>query len=86
MSLKLSRFLKLTLLICVASFLVFIASRIMLRPERVSEKLMRLGGRIIKKATTNTGEVAIFSGIIVSVLWALIAAMSWKEKRHPEDS
>jgi|SaaInlStandDraft_1057018.scaffolds.fasta_scaffold21533_2 hypothetical protein len=86
MNVKLKRFLKLTLFFCVASFLIFMTSKIMLRPERVSEKLMRLGGRIIKKATMNTAEVAIFSGIIIFFLWAVIAAISWKENRQPKGS
>lgn len=84
MILKHRSYLKLVLWACAGLCVLSLTILILQQPERVSERLMRLGGRIIMKATSNTGGVAIFGGLSVITLWLGIATVVFREQDQDE--
>ena len=81
MTKKRLRILKVMLFATLGVPVLFITSLILRRPERVSDRLLRFGGRMINAATKKTDRIALVTGIAVLLLWIGIAAIACFERR-----
>lgn len=65
-------------------FLLLAATTLLIlsRPEQISDRLLRIGGRIVNRAVSNLEAVASISGIGLLLLWGGLAIATARESRR----
>lgn len=58
---------------------------ILSRPDQISDRLLRIGGRIVNRALSNLENVAFISGIGLLLLWGGLAIATVREPRRKTD-
>lgn len=86
---RMPRFAKLALFALTGTVALVASAMVYIRGERLADRLLRIGGRIVLSAAQRPKRVAVIFGAAVLLAWLAIAIRcaweSWRERRRPRD-